>query len=79
MVRRKVSATEVRPVFEALWFVWLQSRMEGPSWTMTHNYFRSPSGRIVTQWPSGNLVYRVLTAVLGRASETTRRRRERAS
>ena len=53
--------------------------MEGTSWTMTNNYFRSASGRIVTQWPSGNLVYRVLTEVLGRASETTRRRRERAS
>jgi cation diffusion facilitator CzcD-associated flavoprotein CzcO len=74
MVRRRVSAVEVRPSFEALWFVWLQSRMEGTSWTMTHNYFRSPTGRIVTQWPSGNLVYRALTKALGRVSETTRRR-----
>ena len=74
MVRRRVSAVEVRPVFEALWFVWLQSRMEGTSWTMTNNYFRSSSGKIVTQWPSGNLVYRVLTKVLGRVSETARRR-----
>ncbi len=74
MVRRRVSAVEVRPSFEALWFVWLQSRMEGTSWTMTHNYFRSPTGRIVTQWPSGNLVYRTLTKALGRTSETTRRR-----
>ena len=74
MRRRRVSATEVRPVFEALWFVWLQSRMEGTSWTMTDNYFRSASGAVVTQWPSGNLVYRLLTKVLGGASETARRR-----
>ena len=74
MRRRRVSAVEVRPAFEALWFVWLQSRMEGTSWTMTDNYFRSSTGKIVTQWPSGNLVYRVLTKVLGGVSETTRRR-----
>jgi cation diffusion facilitator CzcD-associated flavoprotein CzcO len=74
MSRRRVSAIEVRPVFEALWFVWLQSRMEGTSWTMTNNYFRSSTGKIVTQWPSGNLVYRLVTKVLGGVSETVRRR-----
>ncbi len=74
MIRRRVTAVEVRPIFEALWFVWLQWRMEGTSWTTTTNYFRSGSGRIVTQWPSGNMVYRVLTKVLGGVSETSRRR-----
>ncbi len=74
MTRRRVSAVEVRPVFEALWFVWLQSKMEGTSWTMASNYFRSSTGRIVTQWPSGNMVYRVATKVLGSVSEATRRR-----
>jgi hypothetical protein len=28
----------------------------------------------VTQWPYGNMHYRVLTKILGRVSETTRRR-----
>ena len=74
MTRRRVSALEVKPVFEALWFVWLQSKMEGTSWTMSSNYFRSSTGTIVTQWPSGNVVYRALTKVLGGVSETTRRR-----
>ncbi len=78
MTRRRVSAVEVRPVFEALWFVWLQSRMEGTSWTMTTNYFRSSTGKIVTQWPSGNVVYRLLTKVLGTVSEATRRRETQA-
>ncbi len=34
-------------------------------------------GKVVTQWPSGNLLYRVLTKVLGRVSETTRSTGER--
>jgi cation diffusion facilitator CzcD-associated flavoprotein CzcO len=76
MVRRRVTAVEVKPVFEAVWFVWLQSRMEGTSWTTTSNYFRSSTGKIVTQWPSGNLVYRGLTKALGTVSESTRRRQE---
>jgi cation diffusion facilitator CzcD-associated flavoprotein CzcO len=75
MIRERVTAIEVRPSFEATWYRWLQSRMKGTSWTMCNNYFRSRTGKIVTQWPSGNIVYRVLTKLLGRISETTERRR----
>ncbi len=78
MTRRQFSAVEVRPAFEALWFIWLQSKMEGTSWSLTTNYFRSPTGKIVTQWPSGNLVYRALVKALGRVSEAGRRREEPA-
>src|SRR5262249_8778174 len=74
MSRERVTSVEVKPRFEALWYRWLQSRMRGTSWTMCNNYFRSSTGKIVTQWPSGNVVYRVLTKLLGRPSETTRRR-----
>ena len=74
MMRERVTAVEVKPSFEAKWYRWLQSRMEGTSWTMSNNYFKSPTGKIVTQWHSGNLHYRVLTKLLGRVSETTRRR-----
>jgi len=72
MIRRRVTSVEVKPTFEALWFVWLQSKMEGTSWTMSTNYFRSSTGKIVTQWPSGNLVYGALTKILGSVSEATR-------
>lgn len=72
MMRQRVTAVEVKPLYESIWYAWLQSKMEGTSWTMSNNYFRSPTGKIVTQWPSGNLVYRVLTKVFGRISETTR-------
>jgi cation diffusion facilitator CzcD-associated flavoprotein CzcO len=74
MIRERVTAVEVKPGFEDRWYRWLQSRMEGTSWTMSNNYFKSATGKIVTQWPSGNLHYRLLTKLLGRVSETTRRR-----
>ena len=38
---------------------------------MSNNYFTSPTGKVVTQWPYGNVPYRVLTKLLGRVSETT--------
>jgi cation diffusion facilitator CzcD-associated flavoprotein CzcO len=74
MVRERVTAIEVKPRFESVWWRWLQSRMEGTSWTMTNNYFKSPTGKVVTQWPYGNLSYRLATKALARISETTRRR-----
>ncbi|HWC37271.1 MAG TPA: NAD(P)/FAD-dependent oxidoreductase [Acidimicrobiales bacterium] len=74
MIRERVTAVEVKPAFEAAWWRWLQSRMEGTSWTMTDNYFKAPTGKVVTQWPYGNMGYRLATKALGRISETTRRR-----
>jgi cation diffusion facilitator CzcD-associated flavoprotein CzcO len=76
MIRDRVSAVEVKPSFEARWYRWLQGTMAGTSWTMSNNYFTSPTGKVVTQWPYGNMLYRALTKVLGRVSETTRRRNE---
>jgi cation diffusion facilitator CzcD-associated flavoprotein CzcO len=76
MIRQRVTAVEVKSSFEERWYRWLQSRMEGTSWTMSHNYFKSATGRIVTQWPYGNLQYRALTKLLGRISEKTSRRRD---
>jgi cation diffusion facilitator CzcD-associated flavoprotein CzcO len=74
MIRERVTAVEVKPRFEAAWNRWLESKIEGTSWTMSNNYFKAPSGKVVTQWPYGNIHYRVLTKALGRVSETTRLR-----
>ena len=74
MRRARVTSVEVKPSFESRWYRWLQSRMVGTSWTMSNNYFKSPTGKIVTQWPSTNLHYRALTKVFGGVSERTRRR-----
>jgi cation diffusion facilitator CzcD-associated flavoprotein CzcO len=68
-------AVDVKPRWADRWHRWLQSKMEGTSWTMSNNYFKSETGKIVTQWPYGALYYRLLTKVLGRASETTTRAR----
>ncbi|MGO8870858.1 MAG: flavin-containing monooxygenase [Acidimicrobiales bacterium] len=73
MRRERVSAIEVTTVSEALWNRWLQSRMTGTSWTLSRNYFTADTGKVVAQWPSGNMAYRALTKLLGRVSETTRR------
>ena len=69
-----MTAVEVRPVFDTWWNRWLQSRMRGTSWTMSNNYFKAETGKIVTQWPSGCTLYRALTKLFGRVSETTRLR-----
>ena len=45
MIRERVTAVEVKPSFEARWYRWLQSTMEGTSWTMSNNYFKSPTGQ----------------------------------
>jgi len=74
MRRERVTAIEVKPRAEALWNRWLQHKMHNMSWTMSNNYFKAPTGKVVTQWPVGCIVYRGLTKVLGRVSETTRRR-----
>jgi cation diffusion facilitator CzcD-associated flavoprotein CzcO len=75
MRRERVSAIEVRPSSDRRWYRWLQSKMAGTSWTVSNNYFKSETGKIVTQWPYGNTLYVVMTKVFGRVSETTRRRR----
>jgi cation diffusion facilitator CzcD-associated flavoprotein CzcO len=74
MIREGVTVIDVKPAFEARWYRWLQRRMEGTSWTMSRNYFTSPTGKVVTQWPYGNWIYTVMTRFLGRMSETTDRR-----
>jgi cation diffusion facilitator CzcD-associated flavoprotein CzcO len=74
MRRERVTAVEVRPIFDRGWNRWLQAKMRGTSWTMSNNYFKAETGKIVTQWPSGCTVYRALTKLFGRVSETARRR-----
>jgi cation diffusion facilitator CzcD-associated flavoprotein CzcO len=74
MVRDKVTAVEVKRSWADRYHGWLMSTMEGTSWTMSHNYFTAPSGKVVTQWPYGCTLYGALTKILGPFSETARRR-----
>jgi cation diffusion facilitator CzcD-associated flavoprotein CzcO len=76
MQHERVSAVEVRPQFAAWWDRWLQSQMKGMSWEVSNNYFKAPTGKIVTQWPLSCSVYRVMTKVTpGHLTDATRRRR----
>jgi cation diffusion facilitator CzcD-associated flavoprotein CzcO len=51
VTRRRARSIEARSaVFE--WFDrWLQRQMVGSVWASANNYFRTASGRVVTQWP----------------------------
>ena len=71
MRRERVTAVEVRPAFDRWWNRWLQHKMHGTSWEKSNNYFKAPTGKIVTQWPIGCVAYRALTKIFGRVSETT--------
>jgi cation diffusion facilitator CzcD-associated flavoprotein CzcO len=75
MQRERVTAIEVRRSADARWDRWLQSKVAGTSWVVSNNYFKAPTGKVITQWPYGATFYRVLTKVMGRLSETTRTRR----
>jgi cation diffusion facilitator CzcD-associated flavoprotein CzcO len=72
MIRRGVTAVEVRRSYYEAYNRWIQRKMEGTAWTVSNNYYKSASGRIVTQWPFGALLYGVLTKVLAPLSEATR-------
>ncbi|MGW0586340.1 flavin-containing monooxygenase [Streptosporangium sp. NPDC002607] len=61
MRRRGASAVEVRPEAVRRLNRWLKRRLDASSFAQAPNYFRSASGRVVTQWPDGASVYWLLT------------------
>lgn len=62
MIRTRAKGFDVRPELTRRYNAWLQKRMVGTSWleAETHNYYRSPSGSIVTQYPEGPISYWLL-------------------
>jgi cation diffusion facilitator CzcD-associated flavoprotein CzcO len=73
MKRKGVTAVEVKQDWYERYNRWLQSKMEGTSWLLTRTYFTSATGKVVTQWPFGAVLYGVLVRTLGRLSEIDRR------
>jgi cation diffusion facilitator CzcD-associated flavoprotein CzcO len=61
MAREDIAAFEVRPSLYRRYNAWLQKTMAQTSWVTSNNYYKSASGRIVTQWPYGPLMYSALT------------------
>ena len=62
-------AVEVRPWVYSTYNRLIQRAMRGTAWEVSNNYYKSASGRVVTQWPYGSTPYRLLTRLLGRLAE----------
>ncbi len=56
-VARRGGYLEVRPEVERRYNERLSADLERTIWTQCDSYFRSPTGRIVTQWPHTELEY----------------------
>ena len=63
-----VAGIEVRPWFYRRYNRWIQGAMAKTAWVQSNNYYKSASGRVVTQWPYGAIIYRAVTKLLGRPS-----------
>jgi cation diffusion facilitator CzcD-associated flavoprotein CzcO len=74
--RSEVASIEVRPSFYRVYNRWVQGAIAKTAWVKAKNYYKADSGRVVTQWPYGALIYGALTKLLGRVSEQATRRRE---
>jgi cation diffusion facilitator CzcD-associated flavoprotein CzcO len=72
MRRQRVTAIEVRPAVFRAYNRWIQRNMRGTAWVVSNNYYKAATGKIVTQWPHGALLYQFLTNVSGRLSSTAR-------
>lgn len=70
-----VAAIEVRPGFYRRYNQWVQGAIAKTSWVLSNNYYKSPSGRVVTQWPYGAIIYALVTKLLRRPSERVVRTR----
>ena len=69
-----IAGIEVRRWFYRRYNQWIQGAMAKTAWVQSNNYYKSSSGRVVTQWPYGAVVYRAVTKLLGRPSERVIRR-----
>ena len=74
MKRQGVTVLQVKPAWAAVYDAWLQSQIEVTSWAVAeHNYYKTATGKVVTQWPFSAGVYGLMVRALGPRSETARR------
>ncbi len=67
MRRRKATAAEVRQDLFDRFVRWVDKGNAGKAWVSggcNHNYYFSPTGRVVTQWPYSSVLYWLLTKAL---------------
>jgi cation diffusion facilitator CzcD-associated flavoprotein CzcO len=76
-LRGGAATVEVRPWFYRRYNQWVQGAIAKTAWVRSNNYYKSPSGRVVTQWPYGAVIYALVTKLLGRMSEKVTREGDR--
>lgn len=74
LARRRARAIEVRESFMVRYNRMLQRKIRQSAWLETNNYYKSASGRVVTQYPYSAAFYLLTTKVLMRPSSSLRRR-----
>lgn len=67
MARTRATVAEVRASHFRAYEQWLSRQWKDSALLSTHNYFRSASGNVVTNWPRGFGLYYLLTRI-GRAA-----------
>jgi hypothetical protein len=63
-IRHRYSALYIDKAITEKYNTILQDRLKGTSFDGVHNYYTSPSGRIITQWSDGAILYSVATRLL---------------
>jgi cation diffusion facilitator CzcD-associated flavoprotein CzcO len=69
MMRRNKGTCEVKRSWEDGYNRWLQGHFRNSVWTEANNYYKSPSGRIVTQLPFDAVTYSLLIHLLRRPAQ----------
>jgi cation diffusion facilitator CzcD-associated flavoprotein CzcO len=65
-LRRRGGTIETRERPFEIFDSWLQKSMSKTSWVQANNYYKSSTGRIVTQWPFDAFTYRILARIFYR-------------
>lgn len=68
MRRTGARSVEVRRSSYERYNQWLEQSLGRTVWAKTNNYFKVDTGKIVTQWPHGRLLYWFLTRALWRVA-----------
>jgi cation diffusion facilitator CzcD-associated flavoprotein CzcO len=76
MSRKGIGALEVKPTWATMYDAWLQGQVNVTTWAVSDNYYKSPTGKIVTQWPYSPGMYGLLVRMFGLHSQRGRHRVE---
>lgn len=65
LLRSGAGAVEAADAHFERFNAWIERRLDKTAWKTSNNYFKSVTGRIVTQWPDGAILYIVMLRVFG--------------